>query len=104
MFQSQTELCGVWDEVRKHHRYLSLITASDIYGDSGRLLAGAQLLTVQAVLMCALAICYDLQVGSFLYMANIVSVSFSYCANPDVMCSCREIAALATAYTQRRCV
>ena len=49
-------------EIKKHHRYLTIFTASSgEIGDKQRILTGIQLLSVQTMLMFLLALLYDLQ-------------------------------------------
>jgi len=61
VFLTKSVMRRLFDEICKHHRYLTLLTASGINGDSKRILTGLHLLTVQSMLMFVLAVCYDLQ-------------------------------------------
>lgn len=50
------------DEIKRHHRYLTLFTAEPgSKGDTKRLLTGLEMLSVQTMLMFLLAMLYDLQ-------------------------------------------
>jgi hypothetical protein len=62
VFSNKPFFTRLYGEIRRHHRYLRLFTAPE--GDSGdkeRILTGAQLLTVQTMLMFLLALLYDVQ-------------------------------------------
>jgi hypothetical protein len=70
----------VWEEVKKHHRYLMLIAADGANSGSVRMLSGVHLLTVQTMLMWVLALCYDVQVSScVLSTDHSVSDGCSFC-------------------------
>jgi len=62
IFSNEPIARRIWLEISRHHRYLTLLTASK--GDSGdnqRILTCIQLLSVQTMLMFLLALLYDLQ-------------------------------------------
>ena len=62
IFSNEPMAKRIWLEISRHHRYLTLLTASK--GDDGdklRILTCIQLLSVQTMLMFLLALLYDLQ-------------------------------------------
>eukprot|EP01038_Epipyxis_sp_PR26KG_P007133 gene7133-9734_t len=62
VFSSKPFMYRLYDEVKKHHRYLLVLTAArSESGDAKRILTGIQLLSVQTMLMFLLAFLYDLQ-------------------------------------------
>lgn len=86
MFQSKSGASRVWDEIRKHHRYLILFSAEGESGDSVRMLTGVHLLTVQTMLMFVMALCYDVQVLNILPFVVCGAWVMLICAT----CSFRE--------------
>jgi hypothetical protein len=62
VFSNKPFLSRLYGEVKRHHRYLRLFTAPEgDAGDKERIITGAQLLTVQTMLMFLLSALYDLQ-------------------------------------------
>lgn len=61
VFQPRSVLSRIWGEIRRHHRYIVIFTATGSSADSVRMLTAIQLLTVQSMLMFIMAVCYDLQ-------------------------------------------
>jgi hypothetical protein len=61
VFQTKSGASRVWDEIRKHHRYLIIFSAEGENSESVRMLTGIHLLTVQTMLIFVMAICYDIQ-------------------------------------------
>eukprot|EP01038_Epipyxis_sp_PR26KG_P011403 gene11403-15285_t len=59
VFSSKPFMYRLYDEVKKHHRYLLVLRSES--GDAKRILTGIQLLSVQTMLMFLLALLYDLQ-------------------------------------------
>ena len=62
VFSNKPLFGRLYGEIKRHHRYLLLLTASE--GDSGdreRILTGAEILSVQTMLMFLLALLYDVQ-------------------------------------------
>lgn len=75
VFQAKSRLERLWNEIKKHHRYLLLFSTSGDISESRRMLTGIQLLTVQSMLMFILAVCYDLQVEIFFLHVNYLNDS-----------------------------
>ena len=65
VFRSNSEVLQLWDEIRKHHRFLSLIIEGQS-NDRERMVTGIHFLTVQSMSMFILAVCYDIQVFFFI--------------------------------------
>jgi len=61
VFQSNSTLSRLVAEIRKHHRYILIFTATGPNAESIRMLTCMHLLTIQSMLMFMLALCYDLQ-------------------------------------------
>jgi hypothetical protein len=62
VFSNKPFFSRVYLEITRHHKYLMVITAQDgDAGDKQRILTGAQLLSVQTMLMFSLALLYDVQ-------------------------------------------
>jgi hypothetical protein len=62
VFSNKPFFSRVYLEIARHHKYLMVITAQDgDAGDKQRILTGAQLLSVQTMLMFSLALLYDVQ-------------------------------------------
>ena len=62
VFSNKPFFTRVVDEVKRHHRYLTLLTAPPgESGDKQRILTGAHLLSIQTMLMFLLAWLYDIQ-------------------------------------------
>ena len=62
VFGQKPRIHRLVDEVKKHHRYLNILTASPgDFEDRSRILTGIQLLTIQTMLMFLLSVFYDLQ-------------------------------------------
>jgi hypothetical protein len=59
VFQPKLPLTRLWTEIKRHHRYFIILSSNSTY--DVRMLTTIQLLTVQAMLMFVLAVCYDLQ-------------------------------------------
>lgn len=65
VFGQKSRIHRLVDEVKKHHRYFNILTASlGEFGDRSQFLTGIQLLTIQTMLMFLLAVFYDLQCPS----------------------------------------
>jgi len=61
VFSNKPFLSRMINEIKTHHRYLTLLTAPiGEVGDKNRILSGIQLLTIQTMLMFLLAVFYDL--------------------------------------------
>ena len=75
VYQARSSLERLWNEIRKHHRYLLLFSTSGEISESRRMLTGVQLLTVQSMLMFILAVCYDLQVSLLLFLSILTLFS-----------------------------
>jgi len=94
IFSNEPIARRIWSEICRHHRYLTLMTASKgEAGDNQRILTCIQLLTVQTMLMFLLALLYDFQGPSddgtcnlnqtetdCLYRKSVLDRSQSYCA------------------------
>ena len=62
VFSNKPFFSRLYGEVKRHHRYLTLLTAPETEsGDKQRILTGIELLTVQTMLMFLLAVLYDTQ-------------------------------------------
>jgi hypothetical protein len=62
VFSNKPFFSRLYGEVKRHHRYLTVLTAPEgENGDKQRILVGIELLTVQTMLMFLLAVLYDLQ-------------------------------------------
>eukprot|EP01038_Epipyxis_sp_PR26KG_P009221 gene9221-12434_t len=62
VFSKKSYLSRLSEEIKRHHRYIQVLTASSgEAGDSARILTGVQLLTIQTMLMFLLALLYDIQ-------------------------------------------
>eukprot|EP01038_Epipyxis_sp_PR26KG_P014196 gene14196-19049_t len=62
VFSKKSYLSRLSEEIKRHHRYIQVLTASSgETGDSARILTGVQLLTIQTMLMFLLALLYDIQ-------------------------------------------
>jgi hypothetical protein len=59
VYQTKLPLTRLWSEIKRHHRYFVILSSHASY--DVRMLTTVQLLTVQAMLMFVLALCYDLQ-------------------------------------------
>jgi hypothetical protein len=75
VYLARSSLERLWNEIRKHHRYLLLFSTSGEISESRRMLTGVQLLTVQSMLMFILAVCYDLQVSLLLFLSILTLFS-----------------------------
>lgn len=62
VFQTQSYLSRMIEEVTKHHRYVSLLSNGGRDLKMKRIVTCVHLLTIQSMLMCMLAVLYDLQV------------------------------------------
>jgi hypothetical protein len=103
VFGNKSRIHRLVDEIKRHHRYLNLISISGgaHYSEKKRILTCFQLLTVQSLLMFLLSIFYDLQGpgddGTCQYVVNkglclqrksVLDSSKSYCewvANGDIV-------------------
>ena len=62
IFSNEPMSRRIWSEISRHHRYLTLMTASKgESGDKQRILTCIQLLSLQTMLMFLLALLYDMQ-------------------------------------------
>ena len=62
VFSNKPFLTRLYGEIKRHHRYLRLITAPEgDAGDKERIITGIHLLTVQTMLMFLLSLLYDVQ-------------------------------------------
>ena len=61
-FRDRPMLHRLKDEIAKHHRYLTLVTASGEDSDNERVMMCLQLLSVQTMLCFLLSVFYDIQV------------------------------------------
>jgi hypothetical protein len=62
VFSNKPFFSRVYGEIRRHHKYVLLVSAEEgDAGDKQRILTGAQLLSVQTMLMFSLALLYDVQ-------------------------------------------
>ena len=62
VFSNKPFFSRLYHEIKRHHRYLMLFTAPEgEAGDKLRIVVGAQLLSVQTMLMFSLALLYDVQ-------------------------------------------
>lgn len=62
VFQNQSYLRRMMNEVLKHHRYIVLLSSRGVDLNSKKIITCIHLLTVQSMLMFILAVLYDLQV------------------------------------------
>jgi hypothetical protein len=93
VFSNKPFFSRLYGEVKRHHRYLTVLTAPE--GENGnkqRILVGVELLTVQTMLMFLLAVLYDLQgpsddgtcyynlsEESCLHRKSVIDASQTYC-------------------------
>lgn len=63
VFHSKSSALRLWDEIIRHHRYLTIfrVEENDLAHER-KVLTVIQLLTVQSMLFFVLCVCYDLQV------------------------------------------
>ena len=61
-FRDRPTLHRLRDEITRHHRYLTLVTASGEDSDNERVMMCLQLLSVQTMLCFLLSVFYDIQV------------------------------------------
>jgi hypothetical protein len=112
VFSNKPFFTRLYGEIKRHHRYLRLFTAPEgDAGDKERVLTGAQLLSVQTMLMFLLALLYDVQgpsddgtcvvhsdVASCLTRKSPFDSSLSYCrwsevetqSGSDYLCAYQE--------------
>jgi hypothetical protein len=62
VFQTQSYLSRMMEEITKHHRYVILFSTRGQDLNMKRIVTCVHLLTIQSMLMCMLAVLYDLQV------------------------------------------
>jgi hypothetical protein len=62
VFQTQSYLTRMMEEIMKHHRYVILFSTRGQDLKMKRIVTCVHLLTIQSMLMCMLAVLYDLQV------------------------------------------
>ena len=68
VFTSKSRIHRLVDEVKRHHRYLNILTMSKgDFGEKTRILIGLQLLTTQSLLIFLLSVFYDLQCPRYKY-------------------------------------
>ena len=74
----------LYEEVVKHHRYLSVLSTHEHMTDTKRIIIMVQLMTVQSMLMFILAFVYEIQV---LLLVDKISTTTTTPSHTHLICS-----------------